>query len=335
MKGAAMRLLVVGAGASYAEAKHAGLPDEFCPPLMKDFAARMWRCYNSHYLLSAYLLELGHDPGADARERFISIAKAKGPDINVERFFEFAYKYREWVPPGHEHFHPASEYENLLLHGILNPLSFLLVDGLFKNGVETTPLPLTQTVASHLQAGDTVLNLNYDTIFEIGAEQAGHELVFLPNKPLKPSLAISKPHGSMNLFVNMERRSFWFARPLFAGSVQPSDGSRSYYGILPPRLNKQYVQHPVAQLIIEATEEIGPGHIIFWGIGLTDSDTDLLDLYRRWCQRADQVDFINPSFHDVERAKKLLGTDVQHYHDVTNWHQATRAASDDDLLRPS
>ena len=315
-----MRLLVVGAGASYAEAQHAGLPKELCPPLMKNFAARMWGDYNSHFLLSAFLRHLGYDPGDDARSRFTELEKVQAPKVNVEQFFEYAYSHRDWVVPGHERFDPASEYENLLYHGILNPLVFLLADGLFKRGVETAPLVLARTVAAHLHPGDTVLNLNYDTIFEIGAEQAGHELVFLPNKPTKPSLAVCKPHGSMNLLVNSKRRGFYFARPLFAGSVQPSDGSRNYVGLVPPRLNKQYAQHPVAHMIIEPIKGIQPTHVIFWGVGLTDSDKDLLGLYRRWCHVADQIDFINPSVADVERARKLLGADVRRCNDVADWH---------------
>lgn len=314
-----MRLLVVGAGASYAEAKHAGLPEELRPPLLKDFAARMWQEYNPQYLLSAYLRQLGHDAGKDARRRFIALEKVQAPGINVERFFEYAYNHRDLVVPGHKNFDPASEYENLLYHGILNPLVFLLVSGLFSHGVETTPLTLARTVAGNLRPGDTVLNLNYDTIFEIGAEQAGHELVFLPNEPKKTSLTMSKPHGSMNLFVDRKRQGFWFAKPYFAGSVQPANGSRNYVGIVPPRLNKSYTQHPVAHAIIEATKGIEPEHLIFWGVGLTESDTDLLDLYTRWCHGVDQVDIINPSVADVERAKKLLDVDARQHNNVADW----------------
>jgi hypothetical protein len=99
----------------------------------------------------------------------------------------------------------------------------------------------------------------------------------------------------MNLIVNSKRQGFCFARPLLAGSVQPGDGSTNYSGFVPPRFNKSYNQHPVAQMIIEATKVIEPTEVIFWGVGLTDSDQDLLNLYRRWCHRANQVDFINPS----------------------------------------
>lgn len=318
-----MRLMVVGAGASYAEALQAGLPEELRPPLMKDFATRLWRNYNPHFLLSEFLRQQGHDPGEDARAQFIALEQARAPEINVERFFEYAYNQRDLIVPGHEGFDPASEYENLLYHGILNPLVFLLVDGLFKHGIEKAPLSLSRIVAGNLRSGDTVLNLNYDTIFEIGAEQAGHELAFLPNRPTESSLIVSKPHGSMNLLVNKEQHSFYFARPLFAGSVQPADGAKNYIGIVPPRVNKQYAQHPVARMIIEATRGVRPAHAIFWGVGMTDSDQDLLDLYRQWCHAADQVDFINPSLADVENAKKLLGVDIRQYRDVKDWSSET------------
>jgi hypothetical protein len=314
-----MQLLVVGAGASYAEAEQAGLPEQLRPPLMNNFAEKMWREYNPHYLLSAYLRELGHTPGADARQCFIALEKSQ-PHVNVERFFEYAYNNRDLVVPGHEQFQPSSEYENLLLHGILNPLVLLLVEGLFKQSDGTAPLPLARTVASHLQSGDAVLNLNYDTIFEIGAEQAGHKLVFLPKETTKDSLAISKPHGSMNLMVNSKEQKFCFVRPLFAGSIQPADGSTNFSGFMPPRFNKRYSEHRVAEMIIEATKVIEPHRVIFWGVGLTDSDQDLLDLYRRWCHEADQIDFINPSDHDAQRAATLLDVKICHYRNVEDWH---------------
>ena len=113
-----MQLLVVGAGASYAEVEQAGLSEQLRPPLINNFAEKMWREYNPHYLLSDYLRQLGHDPGADARQSFIALEKSL-PDVNVERFFEYAYNRRDFVVTGHEHFQPASEYDNLLLHGIL------------------------------------------------------------------------------------------------------------------------------------------------------------------------------------------------------------------------
>ena len=97
-----MRLLVVGAGASYAEAQHAGLPEELRPPLIKNFAARMWSDYNPHFLLSAFLRHVGYDPGDYPLGRFVELEKVQSPKVNVERFFEYAYSRRDFVVQRHE-----------------------------------------------------------------------------------------------------------------------------------------------------------------------------------------------------------------------------------------
>ena len=67
---------------------------------MKNFAEKMWRDYNPHYLLSAYLRDFGH-------ETFIALEKAQS-QVNVERFFEYAYNHRDFVVSGHEQFRPAA-----------------------------------------------------------------------------------------------------------------------------------------------------------------------------------------------------------------------------------
>jgi hypothetical protein len=46
-----------------------------------------------------------------------------------------------------------------------------------------------------------------------------------------------------------------------------------------PRLNKTYDQHPIAKVILDAACNRHPRHIAMWGVGLTDSDADLIDLY--------------------------------------------------------
>jgi hypothetical protein len=83
-----MRLLIVGAGASYAEGLTAGLPEELCLPLITNFARRLWSDYNPAQLLAAYLRQEGYEPTPDPRDLFFRLEeKAK---INIERFFEFA-----------------------------------------------------------------------------------------------------------------------------------------------------------------------------------------------------------------------------------------------------
>ena len=64
--------LVIGAGATLAEAIAQGIPKESCPPLLRDFARKTWpHMYNPHPVLEAFLQELGYgDLGPDPRELF-------------------------------------------------------------------------------------------------------------------------------------------------------------------------------------------------------------------------------------------------------------------------
>lgn len=305
-----MRLLIVGAGASYSEGKHAGLPEELCPPLIKNFARRLWSDYNPQVLLSAYLKERGHDPKDDPRELFFHLELNDTAHVNVERFFEFAWHNRGKY---------ADEWDSLLYHGILNPLVFLLSQGLWEKGPMGRPMVAAQSVAKHLVTEDAVVNLNYDTIFEVGAVQVGHDLVFLPNNPDRSKLMISKPHGSINLVVDLEGESFSFGKLEWPGSPQPSNGRRNYPGFVPPRLNKSYVQHPVAYTILEATRPLSPRILTFWGVGLTDSDKDLLELYRSWCHSAERIEFINPSITAKERAEAILDVPISHFCCTEEW----------------
>jgi hypothetical protein len=150
-----MRLLVVGAGASFGEALELGLPDHLRPPLMGNFAARLWAEYNPHDLMTLYLASLGHEGGRDARAKFLELEARRDGRVHIERFFAFAYALRDLVLPGREAFDPASEYENLLLHGILVPLTFLLVEGLLKPAPDgSVNLPVTRRVAGRLRPGD-------------------------------------------------------------------------------------------------------------------------------------------------------------------------------------
>lgn len=320
-----MRILVVGAGASYAEALELGLPEDLHPPLMWNFASRLWAEYNPHDLMTLYLASLGHDGGRDARAKFLELEAQPNSQVHIERFFAFAYAHRHLVLPGREIYDPASEYDNLLLHGILAPLTYLLVMGLLRPAPDgSVHLPLTHRVAGRLRPGDLVVNLNYDTVFETGAVLAGHDLVFAPNAPREGALTVAKPHGSLNLFVDKAREGFWFAKPYFAGAVQPSDGSRNYLGFVPPRFGKTYEQHPIAETIFNAIRTSAPWVITFWGIGLTDSDTDLLELFRRWA-RAAAVEVINPDPTAGKRFSALLEQPVAQFASVTDW-EAQRSA---------
>ena len=94
-----MRILVVGAGASLAEAQEMGLPEEFHPPLISNFAKKLWRDFNPHPVLDLFLESLGHEvTNRDGRELFYQLESERQTDI--EHFFEFAWRHRSknWEP---------------------------------------------------------------------------------------------------------------------------------------------------------------------------------------------------------------------------------------------
>jgi hypothetical protein len=302
--------LIVGAGASFAECKGAGLPEEACLPLISNFAEKMWADYSPVVVLSAFLAERGVEtsPNSDLRALFFELENQG--KANVEQFFEFAWNERQRFP---------GEWENLTYHGILRPMIDILSAGLWSTGIRGAPLKLSPTLAGTLTGGDVVLDLNYDTLFELGAEQAGKTLTFLPNKPAAGSILVAKPHGSLNMVVNEQRGSFTFGSLDFPGNAQPADGSRNYAGFVPPRLNKSYSQHPAASTILKSLTNLRPAVTTFWGVGYTDSDIDLMNLYAEWCDASNTIEVINPSkaVCDVVRVKH--GDKVRHFESVEHW----------------
>ena len=213
-----MKHLIVGAGASLAEALALGNPPDVCPPLIRDFARKTWSNYTPHPLLEAYLRDLGHsDLGHDPRELFFELEESG--DVDIERFMEFAWanRDRQWqvdttnLPPGYIsglRIESAgsgslstvpdgadSFWENLLYHGIGSPLSFLMSQCFFENGKGWRKLELSRSVGEQLAPGDLVLNLNYDTVFELALMQLGCQFVYSPNMPSENQLSVCKPHA--------------------------------------------------------------------------------------------------------------------------------------------
>jgi hypothetical protein len=80
-----MRLLVVGAGASYAQAEEAGLPEELRPPLMKNFAEKMWRDYNPHYLRSSSSPGATTKPGSSPDIAIVPQPKCEPTNVGLIR----------------------------------------------------------------------------------------------------------------------------------------------------------------------------------------------------------------------------------------------------------
>jgi hypothetical protein len=330
--------LVVGAGATFAEARALGNPPEKCPPLIRDFARKMWENYTPHPYLEEYLRRIGHPEfnPRDPRKLFFDL-EDKGV-TNIERFMEFVWENRDANfpvsenPPagyisglhirfsgtsyGQQGEPPATFWRDLQYHGIGNALTLYLVQCFHENGVGFRSFDLTKSVASKYGAGDLVLNLNYDTIFEMALDQMARPFAYAPNTPTTDEFLVCKPLGSMNLVTN--DTGFTFGEPDWWGIPEPQ-GYSSFSGFMPPRLNKRYSQHPIAQMILGAVRGRHPSHVAMWGVGLTDSDADLIALYSAWVKRTGSVDIINPAVAVADKARTLFGQAVHHFTDVADW----------------
>lgn len=174
-----MKHLIVGAGATFAEAREQGNSPDRCPPMMRDFARKTWpNCYNPHPVLEAYLRKLGHtDLGSDARELFYRL-EGEGSS-NIERFLEFAWIHRdeEWrvekgaaprdyvsgirIVAGGSAGEPIPQlaprwWADFLYNSIGKPLNLCMYLCFLENGRGWKELKLTKSVAACLDPGDLV-----------------------------------------------------------------------------------------------------------------------------------------------------------------------------------
>jgi len=335
-----MKHLIVGAGATLAEAIALGVPPEAWPPVIRDFARKTWADYSPSPVLDAFLKSVGlWEPREDTRVLFFELEAAGKTDI--ERYMAFAWRRRDAVfdpgpdlPPGFvsglrvTHAGappdpPGGHWEDLLYHGIGRPLADAQMTCFYQDAVGFRPLELSQRVARRFGAGDFILNLNYDTVFEIALQQLGRPFSYAPSRPNAGDLIVCKPHGSLNLVSNA--RGFKFGQPDLVYFLPPP-GFQSFSGLVPPRLEKRYDQHPIAGAILTGAAERRPTGLTFWGIGLTESDHDLLSLYRAWASQARFVDVINPDPAVAATAKDLFPCPVRAYATLDAWD----AAGDED-----
>ena len=343
-----MKHLIIGAGATFAEAIAIGNPPEKCPPLIGNFAQKMWADYAPQPVLGEFLRHLGHtDLGDDPRELFYRL-ELKG-QTNIEKFMEFAWvnRHRKFEV-NHDKFPPGyisglrvatpgrsddtalsihgEFWDNMLCHGIGSPLQLNMIECFYENGRGWKPLKQSHSLISHLDPGDLVLNLNYDTVFELALEQMGISFCYSPNDIGTNDVLVAKPHGSLNMVVN--NREFKFGQPGWLGMPQLS-GYLSYSGIIPPQLNKDYSQHPISAMILAPVQERRPEAIIMWGVGLTESDVDLVLLYRQWAKSAKTIDVINPSAEVAGKVSDLCKATVRHFPVLDNWTQSQLSETDE------
>jgi hypothetical protein len=307
-----MRLMVVGAGASYAECKAKGLPEDRCMPMMKNLARKLWADFNPTPFLEVFLQEQGHDlNGKDPVEFFYELEE-QAPGL-IEEFFASAWRHRD-------RFHTTygRSWDDLICHGLLRPLNFILITGLLEGNPESR-FPLSESVASQLRPGDLVVNLNYDLIFDVALKNVGRNATHSPHARPDDGIWIFKPHGSFHLAVNEKEGKFYFGQVAFIGDIQPSDGAATFLSFVPPRKAKSLAQHPVGQMIIRPLLAMTPDVITFWGVGSPESDIDLLDMFRGFCAGARSVEFVNPSANDAKKMQGHLGRPVTHFKDVPMW----------------
>lgn len=311
-----MRILVVGAGASIEEAKRAGAPQEFWPPVIGNFAEKLWDSFHNQffvYWLPDYLRSLKIDPGPDPTALFIELARNPDSGVNVERLFEYC-----WINRGDGFRYHQGDWADLINHGILSPLTFLLAQSFYINGQGIRQLEAGKLVAGRLRKGDIVMSLNYDTLFEIALEQTGFQVTYAPNTFNGNGVLVAKPHGSINLLANGE--SFWFSQPDSIGALPSGeDDFRNHVAIVPPRFNKSYEQHPIAKIIFQSIAQTQPRTLTFWGVGLTDSDVDLIEIYGRWMRSAVAVEVINPDATVASKVSSILARKVNAYASIEAW----------------
>lgn len=216
---------------------------------------------------------------------------------------------------------PAGEltyWENMLYHGIGLPMGLILSNNFFVSGVGFKQLKVSQAVAQKITSSDIVINLNYDTVFEIALEQCAIPFQYSPQTRDYKSIYICKPHGSLNLVVQEDGSGFSFGQPMWLGTPEPPGGF-SFQGIIPPRFAKSYEQNKISSMILDTLRHNKPRKITMWGIGLTESDVDLLSLYYAWTKRGASVEVINPDTSVAIKIQELLGCRVEHYMDHSEW----------------
>jgi len=167
--------------------------------------------------------------------------------------------------------------------------------------------------------------LNYDLIFDVALRNAGRVAAYSPNITSPGMVWVFKPHGSFHLAVSEEKRTACFGQVEFMGDVQPSDGARTFLGFVPPRINKTFVEHPVARAIIAPLLLYEPDIVSFWGVGSPASDVDLFEMYRHMCAKASRVEYINPSEADAKRFEMLMRRQVEHIPTADQWLVSTSA----------
>ena len=345
------RLLVVGAGATIEECIRSGnLPNDpkSLFPSIKNFCAKFFQPMSSSlfYATASYLIaneipfdkkflnmpldgeKLSHsmqilnikdgdkvtdeDLANGPIGTFVKMEKENPRIYNIERLCEFA-----WNSVGADN----AFWRDFVYSGIYDKLQWLFYYQ-FGSGLGKPMLAGTK-VANQLDNYDGVINLNYDIAFDLALKQAGKNICYAPHFK-ENAIYVLKPHGSINLYMNYKTKKWFFAEPdKVAGSVSLDLGNEGIFdpfeSIIPPRLNKNYKLHPMAKAILHSIRTYKSNKLTFWGIGLTESDVDLLEIYREASSTAKVVEFINPDESACAKASSLLDREVKWFASLGEW----------------
>lgn len=318
-----LRLLVVGAGASFAEGNVSSAnPNTTKPfPLLRNFAATVFgNTVALQAVVASYLTDLSITFAATgpfeetAVGTFIGLERAG--TVNVEELFEHVWE---------RHGGTSDLWNVLVREAIFDGLFRIFTGhlGLSETAAGFPTLRLGTRVASHLHAGDRVVNLNYDTVFDIALQQAQKFILYSPAEDSEAVL-VYKPHGSLNLYADQASGDFFFASPCKPhGSPDiRGEAGRAWSlsaAIIPPRLGKGYAQKSIAHYVLSRLEGFQPSIVTFWGVGLAPSDGDLLDIYVHACASATRVESVNPDPAIYDRAGSVLKVPITHYKDLDEW----------------
>ena len=318
------RLIVVGAGATVEECQQSGNDPGHPLPTMRNCAGELFnesapvqqvvasylqshgiafddaiiRAYAANQTVTVSSSEMEASP----RRVFQWLESAEYQTHNVERLFEHVWR---------THGDNSELWEALAWDTVFTYFfnAFITQFGL---GPATSIRRLVagQSVAGRLLPGDRVVNLNYDIALDLALQQSGRYFTYAPEYR-RGAVIVYKPHGSFNLYVDRSTGDAFFADPsAVRGSVALRDSSGHVWSpasaIVPPRLAKTYEQHPTATRILSGLESFQPDIVTFWGVGLTLSDADLMDVYRSACAHAERVEYINPDPAAFVQAQQLL-----------------------------
>jgi hypothetical protein len=333
------RLLIVGAGATVEECNRSGAkPDdpERTLPTLQNFGRAIFiptshvlqtiaASYLRHHGIvydDLFLRILERAPGApdswtgaemanSPLRIFLDLERDTFPEHNVERLFEHA-----WNQFGdNQQMWEAVAYEGVYLY------LFMRFTEQFGLG-EFRRMNAGLAACAKLRTGDRVINLNYDLCFDIALEQSLLPVSYSP-RPEPKTIVLYKPHGSFNLYHDSAQQRYTMVKPSEVGGSYDikTDGSRlsPSSGLVPPRLNKRYRQHWIAEDVLRTLRRFKPRVLTLWGVGLAPSDADLVAIYRRASRSSEVVEVVNPDAGAVDRARTMLKREVMHYASLDEW----------------